>query len=463
MTLFWKLFASIGVAMVVTLVAAIYVSYELASVTFNQASIEGREPIIQEAAVILAQGGERRLRTWLREYTQESSRNMVLLIVDENGRELLGRAMPGEVRRLLSGGGRGRGPNGSNDLRGGFDDGMRPSNFRPAQPAPDLIAPGGEAYRLVFTRPLFSVFGVLTWPGTRIAIAGIAILVAALTSMLLARYISAPIMRLQRASRSLAAGVLETRVGSPSIRRSDEVGILARDFDAMAERLQALVTDKETLLRDVSHELRSPLARIRMALVLAERNSDEAAQPELNRIEKETEQLDELIGQILTLARLRTQEEPKREPLQLDEVVAEVVDDARFEQPKARLELEFSAVAPVTVSGDRRGLKSAIENIVRNAMTYAGEDGPIEIQIEEKARWVVVRICDSGSGVEEDDLTRIFEPLHRANKSHDHKTAGQGIGLAIASRVMELHGGQVSARNRTGGGLEVTLELPADS
>ncbi|MFL2546681.1 MAG: hypothetical protein ACJ0SL_04890, partial [Candidatus Rariloculaceae bacterium] len=145
MTLFWKLFASIGVAMVVTLVAAIYVSYELASVTFNQASIEGREPIIQEAAVILAQGGERRLRTWLREYTQESSRNMVLLIVDENGRELLGRAMPGEVRRLLSGGGRGRGPNGSNDLRGGFDDGMRPSNFRPAQPAPDLIAPGGEA------------------------------------------------------------------------------------------------------------------------------------------------------------------------------------------------------------------------------------------------------------------------------------------------------------------------------
>ncbi|MFL2546384.1 MAG: sensor histidine kinase, partial [Candidatus Rariloculaceae bacterium] len=113
--------------------------------------------------------------------------------------------------------------------------------------------------------------------------------------------------------------------------------------------------------------------------------------------------------------------------------------------------------------GDRRGLKSAIENIVRNAMTDAGEDGPIEIQIEEKARWVVVRICDSGSGVEEDDLTRIFEPLHRANKSHDHKTAGQGIGLAIASRVMELHGGQVSARNRTGGGLEVTLELPADS
>jgi two-component system sensor histidine kinase CpxA len=461
MTLFWKLFASIGVAMVVTLVATVYVSYELASVTFNQANIEGREPIIQEAAVILAQGGERGLRTWLRDHTQQSSRDMVLLIVDENGRELLGRAMPGEIRRLLSGGGRAGGPNGGSDRRDGFGGGMRPSNFRPAQPAPDLIAPDGEAYRLLFTRPLFTVFGVLTWPGTRFAVAGIAILVAALTSMLLARYISSPIVRLQRASRSLAAGVLETRVGSPSIRRSDEVGILARDFDAMAERLQALVTDKETLLRDVSHELRSPLARIRMALVLAERNSSEAAQPELDRIEKETEQLDELIGQILTLARLRTQEEPQRDQLQLDEVVTEVIDDARFEQPKAQI--EFSSVAPVSIVGDRRGLKSAIENIVRNAMTYAGDDGPIEIQIEEKGRSAVVRVRDSGPGVAEEDLTRIFEPLFRADESRDHKTAGQGIGLAIAARVMELHGGKISARNRTSGGLEITLELPANS
>ena len=464
MSLFWKLFASIGVAMVVTLVATVYVSYELASATFNQANIEGREPIIQEAAAVLAQGGERDLRAWLREHTQESSRDMVLLIVDENGRELLGRAMPGEVRRLLAGGGTGGGPGGGNNSRrsdGRFGGGMRPSNFRPAQPAPDLIAPDGEAYRLLFTRPLFTVFGVLTWPGTRVAIAGIAILVAALTSLLLARYISSPIVRLQRASRALAAGALETRVGSPSNKRSDEVGILARDFDAMAERLQALVTDKETLLRDVSHELRSPLARIRMALALAERKSDEAAQPELNRIEKEAEQLDDLIGQILAVARLRTQEEPQLEPLRLDEVVAEVLDDARFEHPDAIL--RFEADTPFTIRGERRGLKSAIDNIVRNALIYAGSDGPIDVHLERRDGRVELRVCDSGPGVAEDDLTRIFEPLYRADESRDHKTAGQGIGLAITARVMELHGGQVSARNRAGGGLEISLKLPADA
>ena len=478
MSLFWKLFASIGVAMVVMLVATTYVSYELASRTFDQANIEGREPIIEEAAEVLLQRGERGLREWLRDYTREAPREMVLLIVDEDGDELLGRAMPGEVRRLLAGGGQrggrggdgpgggdgagGRGGPGGRDGPGGdFGGGQRPPNLRPAQLAPDLIAPDGEAYRLLFTRPLFTVFGVLTWPGTRTAVVTIAILVAAVTSLLLARYISSPIVRLQRASRALAAGVLETRVGSPSNRRSDEVGILARDFDTMAERIQALITDKETLLRDVSHELRSPLARMRMALALAQRRASDAEQPDLTRIEKEAEQLDELIGQIMTLARLRTQQEPTREPLLLEELIAQVLDDARFERPDAQI--ESHGEGPARVLGDPRGIKSALENVVRNALTYAGTDGPIEVHLERSGSDFEVRVCDSGPGVPEEDLTRIFEPLYRADASRDHKTAGQGIGLAITARVMELHRGVVSAANRAGGGLEITFRLPADT
>ncbi len=460
MSLFWKLFASIGVAMVVMLVATAYVSFEMASSTFNQANIEGREPIIEEAAQVLARRGERGLREWLRDHTREAPRDMVLLIVDENGRELLGRAMPGEVRRLLASGGGQRGGR-SGGPGGGFGGGQRPPNLRPVQLAPDLIAPDGEAYRLVFTRPLFTVFGVLTWPGTRLAVLTIATLVAAVTSLLLARYISSPIVRLQRASRALAAGVLETRVGSPSNRRSDEVGILARDFDTMAERIQALVMDKETLLRDVSHELRSPLARIRMALALAQRRASDAVQPDLNRIEKEAEQLDELIGQIMTLARLRTQEEPKREPLQLEELVGGLLDDARFEHPDAQIELHTDGAARIL--GDWRGLKSALENVVRNALTYAGKDGPIDVRISRAADSFLVKVSDSGPGVSDEDLTRIFEPLYRADESRDHKAAGQGIGLAITARVMELHGGQVTAANRAGGGLEITLRIPADT
>ncbi len=473
MSLFWKLFASIGVAMVVMLVATAYVSYELASQTFDQANIEGREPIIEQAAEVLSQRGERGLREWLRDHTREAPRQMVLLIVDENGDELLGRALPGEVRRLLASGvqrggrggggpGGGDGPGGDGGNRGGgFGGGQGPPNLRPAQLAPDLIAPDGEAYRLLFTRPLFTVFGVLAWPGTRLAVVTIAILVAAVTSLLLARYISLPIVRLQRASRSLAAGVLETRVGSPSNRRSDEVGILARDFDTMAERIQALITDKETLLRDVSHELRSPLARIRMALALTQRRASDAEQPDLTRIEKETEKLDELIGQIMTLSRLRTQQEPTREPLLLEELIAQVLDDARFERPDARI--ESHGEGPAKVLGDPRGIKSALENVVRNALTYAGTDGPIEVHLERSGNHFEIRVCDSGPGVAEEDLTRIFEPLYRADASRDHKTAGQGIGLAITARVMELHGGVVSAANRAGGGLEITLRLPADT
>ncbi len=446
MNLFWKLFASIGVAMVVTLTAAVYVSYGLASATFDQVNIEGREPIIREAAEVLAERGERGLRVWLRDQAREAPRHILLLVVDENGRELLGRAMPREVMRLLD-----RRP-----PRGG-----RPPNLRPIQLTPDLVAPDGEEYRLLFTRPLFTVFGVLAWPGTRLAVMTIAILVAAVTSLLLARYLSAPIVRLQRASRALAAGVLETRVGSPSNQRSDEVGILARDFDTMAERIQALVTDKDTLLRDVSHELRSPLARMRMALALAQRRANDAAQPDLSRIEKAAEQLDELIGQILTLARLRTQEPPKREPLPLDELVTDVLDDARFEHPDAQI--EFHTDGPVVVLADKRGLRSAVDNVVRNALSYAGADGPIEVRLERSDDGFVLRVRDSGPGVPEEDLTRIFEPFFRGDGSRDHRTTGQGIGLAITARVMELHGGQVTAANRADGGLEITLRFPADA
>ena len=246
----------------------------------------------------------------------------MLLVTNERGDELLGRAMPRELARLL--------------VTRPFVRPQAPPNLRPMQLTPQMIGPNNEEYRLLFARAPLTVFGVLMWPGTQVAVLSIALLAAALTSLLLARYLSSPIVRLQKASRALAAGALETRVGRPFDRRKDEVGTLARDFDKMAERIQALVTDKETLLRDVSHELRSPLARIRVALALAQRRADAAAQPDLERIERDTEKLDELVGQVMTLTRLRTATEPRRDIVRLDTLVAEVVDDARFEHPETR-------------------------------------------------------------------------------------------------------------------------------
>src|SRR5690349_4630165 len=388
------------IAMTITSVGAIYVTYRIVSRPFTQTDFEGRPEIISEVSAALARGGERELKNWLFENPRPAP-GIVLLVTNERGDELLGRAMPGEVRRLL----RTRLPWRRGD--------RPPPNFQPVQLTPTITGPDGEVYDLTFERAPITIFGIWIWPGTQLAVLSIAILAAAAVSLLLARYVSAPIVRLQKASRALAAGALDTRVGAPSTQRGDEVGTLARDFDAMAERLQELVTSKETLLRDVSHEFRSPLARIRMALALAERRAGEASRPDLARIEREAERLDALVGQVMTLTRLRTTDAPRRDVVRLDTLVGEVVDDARFEYPDATL--DYSAKSPVSLRGDADGLKSAVENVVRNAMIYGDRTKPIEVRVDDGGVTSTVRVLDRGPGVPSAELERIFEPFYRTD------------------------------------------------
>jgi two-component system sensor histidine kinase CpxA len=444
MGLFWKIFVSFGVAMTLTLVGTVYVSFRLAGPAFDQVDVEVRDRITEEAAAVLAERGERGLRGWLSRH-RRSEPGIIVLVTKDGGKELLDFPMPKQLRRWLRAGPR------SPDAA--------PPNVRPQRLGEGLVGPDGKEYRLWFARAPVTVLGILTWPGTQAAVLTISMLAAALVSFMLARYLSSPIARLQRASRALAAGALDTRVGRPFNRRKDEVGTLARDFDTMAERIQALVTDKETLLRDVSHELRSPLARIRVALALAQRRADDAAQPDLERIEREAERLDELVGQVMTLTRLRTATAPSRAPLDFGSLVSEVIEDAQFEHPNARI--TFTADDPVPeILGDLGGLKSAVENVVRNALIHAGAEAPIEIELRAAHDTLALRVLDRGPGVADEDLARIFEPFYRADKGRDHQKNGQGIGLAITARVMELHGGSVRAANRPEGGLEVTLTLP---
>jgi len=443
-SLFWKIFVSFMIAMTVTSVGAIYVTYQIVSRPLTQTEFEGRDGIIREVSEALARGGERELKEWLND-NPRPTRGTVLLVTNQRGDELLGRAMPRELRALLNF----RPPSRRPD---------RPPNFQGVQLTPSITGPDGEEYRLLFARAPVTIFGILMWPGTQFAVLTIAILAAAVMSLLLARYVASPIVRLQKASRALAAGALDTRVGAPSTRRGDEVGTLARDFDAMAERIQELVTSKETLLRDVSHEFRSPLARIRMALALAERRAGEASRPDLARIERETERLDKLVGQVMTLTRLRTTDSPRHDFVRLDTLVGEVVDDARFEYPDATL--EFTGKSAVSLRGDADGLKSAVENVVRNAMIYGDRSKPVEVRVDDGGVAATVRVLDRGPGVPETELERIFEPFYRTDKSRDHRQDGQGIGLAITARVTEVHGGKVTARNRAEGGLEIAIELP---
>jgi two-component system sensor histidine kinase CpxA len=443
-SLFWKIFISFMVAMTITSVGAIYVTYQIVSRPLTQTEFDGRDGIIRDVSAALARGGERELKAWLFN-NPRPARGTVLLVTNERGDELLGRAMPRELRALLN-------------FRPATRRPDRPSNFQGVQLTPVITGPDGDEYRLLFARAPVTIFGILMWPGTSVAVLSIALLAAAVVSLALARYLSLPIVRLQKASRSLAAGALDTRVGAPVTRRGDEVGKLARDFDAMAEHIQALVTSKETLLRDVSHELRSPLARIRMALALAERRAGAASQPDLARIEREAERLDALVGQVMTLTRLRTATAPRRDVVRLDTLVSSVIDDARFEYPDATVELATSG--EISLRGDADGLKSAVENVVRNALIYGDRSKPIDVRLSKAGDMATIKVLDRGPGVPEAEIKRIFEPFYRTDKSRDHRQDGQGIGLAITSRVTELHGGKVTAANRAEGGLEISIELP---
>lgn len=444
MRLFWKFFIFFFVAMTLTVVMSTVLAFRVSQQAADQLDIENREQIINDAAEALALGGESSLRAWLANHPRPAP-GFVLYISDEQGRDLLDREMPEPVRDLL--------------VRSAKRPENVPSNVRRLRLTANLIGDNGQVYPLAFMRASPTILGILGWPGTQFSVLTSAIIAAAITALLLARYLSSPIVKLQEASRSLAAGALETRVGGPFNRRGDEVGTLARDFDAMAEKLQALIMDKEALLRDISHELRSPLARMRVGLALAQRKAGPEPGRDLERLEQEIEKLDDLVGQIMTLARLRTQTSVQRDPVDVCELVGDVVDNARYEHPAAKIAFSRGDVGQVQADADE--LYSAVENVVRNALNHSDEGASVEIEVREADGRVAVTVADRGPGVPDDALDKIFEPFYQADNSRDHQRGGQGLGLSITASVIERHGGRVSARNRDAGGLEIRLEIPA--
>ena len=229
----------------------------------------------------------------------------------------------------------------------------------------------------------------------------------------------------------------------------------------MAERLQSLIESQKALLRDVSHELRSPLARLQAALGLARRHTEGRAAEELDRIEREAERLNELIGQILSLSRMAGETlERTCEPVDLTALIDTVCHDADFEARQRDRRVAVLATVPVTVSGNPALLHSAIENVVRNAVRYTAAGTTVEVTLAMVSGAVEVRVRDHGAGVLPEYLERIFEPFFRASEARERGSGGYGLGLAIARRAIELHRGSIRADNESAGGLVVTLWLP---
>nr|WP_257022537.1 ATP-binding protein [Pigmentiphaga litoralis] len=421
-----------------------------------------------EARAIALADGLPGLRTWIRE-TENEHPMLAVYIVDKRNEDLLSRDLSEladdrikayrarTVRRYVD--------------DPGYVEGMEPeSTLRAAHRQAwwnirRLYLNDSTRYELIFD-PMFTPgFGDFGHPNLPWLLLIFALTVSGLVCYGLARYLVLPLRDLQVGVRRLATGDLTPlSMGTASTRR-DDVGVLARDVETMAERIRDLITMKETLLRDVSHELRSPLARLQVALGLARRGG-ERLPVQLDRIERECAFLEEMTRRILESASLEARSGTLH-ALVLDPIVDRVVDDARFEASTRQVGVRVvRASRPLCLHGDAVALHSAIENVLRNALRFSPSGSEVVVTLKEEPgpvhAWVCVDIADRGPGVPQADLDRIFAPFFRVAAARDRNSGGVGLGLAIVAEAVRRHGGKVSARNRDdGAGLTVSLCLPA--
>jgi two-component system, OmpR family, sensor histidine kinase CpxA len=291
----------------------------------------------------------------------------------------------------------------------------------------------------------------------------VSLLVSGLICYLLARYLTTPILRLREASQHLAQGDLSTRAAAGMEGRRDELGALVRDFNAMAARIEELVSGQRQLIYDISHELRSPLARLNVALDLARERK--GSEPAFDYMEQDLERLNEMIGRLLTVARLDSSAiPPTMSQVDLTELIAQIARSADLELRKSDGAVQLASPGQFFVHGNAELLHSAIENVVRNAIRYTGIGNPVEICVTtQKPSSALIVVRDHGPGVPESELANIFQPFYRIADDRNRESGGAGLGLAIAGRVIRIHGGSIFARNAQPHGLEVELLLPQAS
>ncbi|NIA57872.1 HAMP domain-containing histidine kinase [Massilia sp. TW-1] len=470
--LFWKFFLSILLAQVAATIGIGGTLWlrDQARHRHGEPTLDTSPPatiMLDAAAATLKHGGIDALRD-----LAATSRRMQLYVLDEEGHELLDRPVPArlreEVERDLNTDGRGHavahltGADGRHYVAFASRawhmpamEGPGPRDGRPGDgpggpPRDGGRGPGGPGGGWFGLPP---EFGRHVGPWLPLAAA---VLASLLFAALLAWYFSRPIRALQRAFDAAAAGDLAPKFAHTAPRLiGDELAELGHDFDRMSARLRALMDGQRRLLHDVSHELRSPLARLQAAIGLAHQQP-ERLRASLERIERESVRMDRLVGELLTLSRLEAATAlPATEHVDLVEMVDQIADDARFE---AGAEVAVEAPEPVTVCAAPDLLWSAVENIVRNAVKH-GAGGRVDVGVHPDGTLVHIEVLDQGPGIAPDHLGDVFEPFFRSNPAHNN-VDGHGLGLAIAKRVVETHGGRISAANRAEGGLRVTITLP---
>jgi two-component system, OmpR family, sensor kinase len=477
--LFWKILMALWLTLLAAAlgVTAALQMYQRAQQAERTQAIDGgprSRALLDAAESTLRFGGMQALKSLL---TAEAARSHDdVFAVDDTGRDLLDRPVPAAARSMAQKEAERR----AADLPARSvqsSDGVRLLLFivrgrsgQPGSPPMGDAAQRSDALAAAASAPPRRPHAESGGPPRRpppfasIALLGAGGAGAALASLLfaaaLAWYMTRPIRKLQWAFDAASKGKLETRVQHLMGGRRDEIADLGVGFDQMAQKVQALVAAQQRLLHDVSHELRSPLARLQAATDLA-RQSPHKIADYLDRIDHETARLDQLMGQMLTLSRLEAGA-PAHEPSDFDlgELVMSVVEDARFEAQAQQRDVLCSACGAMPVRLREEMIHRAVENVIRNAVKFTAAATTVEVTLGTSDDGAVawLEVADRGPGADEADLAALFEPFHRG--ANTRGVDGHGLGLAIARHAVQQHGGTIGARRRDGGGLVIRIELP---
>lgn len=425
--LFWRIFLLIWLALAAAIALSNLATREL--LDRERAAIEQLEGLRDVAieAARLRQGEDRgAFWRYLRAKGEELDLHLMLVDVDQAGEQL-----PDSVRERMR-------------------------SWHHQKPA---IIEVDESQRLV-AWPRSDRDGRISPGLSRILELALGVVLLTLACWWVARLVSRPLRHMESTARAIADGDLSLRVNHRIAGRRDEIGLMARAFNAMTERLCDLLDRQTQLMRDISHDLRTPLARQRVAIELA---ADNGVEPELiSSIQRQNERLEEMTGQILTLYRVSASGDGlEREPVQMVRAINDVLRDAADYAEHRGVDCHFEAgpeCQQVTVLANGELLRRGLDNIVQNALDYTPPGRTVTVELRRDGDWLECGIRDQGPGAPEEVLPHLFEPFYRADKARSGK--GWGLGLAIARDIAESHDGRIEAANSPAGGLQVTLWLP---
>ena len=449
-SLYWKIFISFWLATILIILTTAWVTSEIA----RQSSIPAREREFMDsyanAAIVTFEAGRHHaLLRWLSQAGLKQRMNLFLLTSRD---EIIGhQTIPPLVREIST-----------LFLQNQLDQGLfRMGN---ALVSHEILSTSGTNYRLVAVgaRPSSYLGQHIPWAGLTARLL-VAISISGLICYLLSLYLTQPLRSLRLAAKSIGTGQLNTRVGHFTGHHNDEIAKLSSEFDRMAEQVETLVHTKQRLLQDISHELRSPLTRLQIAIELGRQKCPHGATQEFNRMEEECLRLNALIGEALEFARLdKSPNTLTKTDEDLAALVMDAINNANYECGPQNPRVIIGRIDPCSLAIDGRLIYRAIENVLRNALRYSPKEQIITVSLKKKTTspFVIIDIADNGPGVPDDQLIQIFSPFYRVDTAREKKTGGYGLGLAIAKQAMLLHGGDIKATNRGQGGLLVRLTLP---